>query len=187
MTVPPFLGFLPSPLRPLVKPMFRTLGIAASGLSAQRVRIETIATNIANAETTRTETGGPYRRRVAVMENAPLEHPPYSSQIAGVPPFPRMPYETDPIAAVAPFDIAGVTVVDAANGVRVSEVVEDPSEGPLVYNPGHPDADESGYVRMPNVRVTDEIVDMMDARRVFEANASVFQTARAILRRSIDI
>lgn len=187
MTVPPFLGLLPEPLRPLVRPMFRTMGIAASGLSAQRVRMETIATNIANAETTRTETGGPYRRRMAVMENVPLQQPPQSSQIAGFPQFPRMPYETDPIAATAPFSIAGLTVVDVANGVRVAGVVEVEGDGALVYDPGHPDADEGGYVQMPNVRVTDEIVDLMDARRIFEANASVFQTARAILRRSIDL
>jgi flagellar basal-body rod protein FlgC len=73
------------------------------------------------------------------------------------------------------------------NGVQVSGIVEDASEGPLVYEPGHPDADASGYVRYPNVRITDEIVDLMDARRVFEANATVFQSAKQMLRRSIDI
>lgn len=187
MTAPAFLRFLPSPLRPLVKPMFRTLGIAASGLSAQRLRMETIATNIANAETTRTETGGPYRRRAVVMEAAPLEFPPYYTQIQGVPPFPQLPHEMGPVAGAPRFDLAGVTAVDAANGVRVAGVVEVPGDGPLVYDPGHPDADERGYVRMPNVRVTDEMVDLMDARRVFEANASVFQTARAMLKRSIDL
>ncbi len=72
-------------------------------------------------------------------------------------------------------------------GVRVAGVETDTSEGPLVYQPGHPDANADGYVRMPNVRITDEMVDLMDARRVFEANATVFQSAKQMLRRAIDI
>jgi flagellar basal-body rod protein FlgC len=71
--------------------------------------------------------------------------------------------------------------------VRVTAVVDDASEGPLVYDPGHPDADGSGYVRYPNVRMTDELVNLMDARRVYEANATVFQSAKAILKSSIDL
>jgi flagellar basal-body rod protein FlgC len=66
-------------------------------------------------------------------------------------------------------------------------VEEDPTEGPLVYEPGHPDADANGYVRYPNVSITDEMVSLMDARRVYEANATVFQSAKAMLRRSLDI
>ena len=73
------------------------------------------------------------------------------------------------------------------SGSKVTGIVEDQSEGPLVYDPGHPDADDAGYVRMPNVRITDEMVDLMDARRVFEANATVFQSAKQMLRRAIDI
>jgi flagellar basal-body rod protein FlgC len=138
----------PSNVTPPERRMFQTLKVAASGLSAQRMRMETIAMNVANAETTRTETGGPYRRRLVEME-ADDAHP--------------------------------------AGGVRVTGIVEDPTEGPLVYEPGHPDANEDGYVRYPNVRVTDEIVDLMDSRRLFEANATVFQAAKSMLRRAIDI
>jgi flagellar basal-body rod protein FlgC len=139
---------MPGPIRPSgirlpEHPLFATLGIAASGLSAQRLRMETIATNVANAETTRTETGGPYRRRVVEM--------------------------------------------DAIDGVRVAGIAEDATEGPLVYEPGHPDANADGYVRYPNVRLTDEMVDLMDARRLYEANATVFQAAKSMLRRAIDI
>lgn len=187
MPGPSFLGFLPSPLRPLVKPMFRTLGIAASGLSAQRTRMETIATNIANAETTRTDGGGPYRRRVAQMEAAPMPYPPYTAQIRGNSPFGSMPFESAAIAQSPVFSIAGVTAPEAAGGVRVTGVVEVEGDGATVYDPGHPDADASGYVRMPNVRITDEIVDLMDARRVFEANASVFQTTKAMLKRALEL
>jgi flagellar basal-body rod protein FlgC len=73
------------------------------------------------------------------------------------------------------------------HGVAVRGIAEDATEGPLVYEPGHPDADAAGYVRYPNVRITDELIDLMDARRVYEANATVFQSAKAMLRRSIDI
>ncbi len=72
-------------------------------------------------------------------------------------------------------------------GVRVAQIVEDASEGPLVYDPGHPDADANGYVRYPNVRVSDEMIDLLDARRIYEANATVFQSAKAMLKRAIDI
>ena len=72
-------------------------------------------------------------------------------------------------------------------GGQVVAVGEDQSEGPLVYDPGHPDANAQGYVRYPNVRITDEMVDLMEARRVYEANATVFQAAKQLLRRALDI
>ena len=166
-------GFPPDPYKSMVRPMFRTLGIAASGLSAQRQRLEVIASNIANAETTRGPDGQPYRRQTVVME--PKATPGY-------------PYETvPPIGEVSPFRLPSGAPLDAAHGVRVTAVVEDASEGPLVYDPGHPDADGAGYVRYPNVRITDEMVDMMDARRVYEANATVFQSVKSMLRSSIDL
>jgi flagellar basal-body rod protein FlgC len=71
--------------------------------------------------------------------------------------------------------------------VRVARITEDATEGPLVYDPGHPDADGNGYVRYPNVRVTDEMIDMLDARRIYEANATVFQSAKAMLKKALDI
>jgi flagellar basal-body rod protein FlgC len=126
--------------------MFRSLGISASGLSAQRFRMETIATNIANAETTHTADGGPYRHRSVEMQ---------ASQ--------------------------------SGAGVEVTGVSEDAAPGPLVYDPSHPDANADGYVRYPNVSVTDEMVGLMDARRLFEANATVFQATKSMLKAAIDI
>lgn len=76
---------------------------------------------------------------------------------------------------------------DPATGQLVTKVVQDNRPGRMVYDPGHPDANAQGYVRYPNVRITDEMVDLMDARRVFEANATVFQSAKQMLRRAIDI
>jgi flagellar basal-body rod protein FlgC len=166
-------GFPPRPYEGVVRPMFRTLAISATGLSAQRQRLDVIASNIANSETTRTEQGGAYRRRVVRMEAAAIPGQPYEVEArTGDPALFRLP-SGDPL--------------DAMHGVRVSAIEEDASEGPLVYEPGHPDADASGYVRYPNVRITDELVDLMDARRVYEANATVFQSAKSMLRRSIDI
>ena len=150
------------------RPMFRTLGIAASGMSAQRARLEVIASNIANAETTRTADGTPYRRRVVQIE----ANPGSAGVMPGMPPT---------------FDLGNADPTSLAHGVRVAAITEDPSEGPLVYDPGHPDADESGYVRYPNVSITEEMVDLMNARRIYEANASVFQAAKAMLRRSLDL
>ena len=179
MAIPPLrmLPLLTNTAEPPKKAaFFKPLDIASSGLSAQRLRMEVIATNIANAETTRTETGGPYRRRVVQMEEtrAPGAAPEY-------PPLPGLPGESQD-NVMTPAD-----PTLSLGGVRVAAIEEDATEGPLVYDPGHPDADANGYVRMPNVRITDEMVDMMEARRVYEANATVFQAAKQLLRRSLDI
>jgi flagellar basal-body rod protein FlgC len=153
--------------------MFRSLRIAASGLTAQRQRLETIATNIANAETTRGADGTPYRRRVVDLQSQ-----------AFAPGMTTAPTVETLFAMATP---EGAAQMDAAHGVDVTAIVEDQSEGPLLYDPGHPDADVNGYVRYPNVDTTQEMVDLLDARRVYEANATVFQSAKAMLRRSLDI
>jgi flagellar basal-body rod protein FlgC len=200
------LGLLPTLSQPsTVRPMFRSMAIAASGLSAQRARIETIATNLANAETTRTGGGGPYKRQVAVLQAASQQ-----SQLLGA----TMPQTGNASGVNAVFgtnafqvpafagsggasfrsdDPRSITVPviggddDGLHGVRVAEVAQDSSDGPLVYDPGHPDADANGYVRYPNVRISDEMVSLLDARRIYEANATVFQSAKAMMKRAIDI
>lgn len=171
MTIP-LSGFPPDPYRPLVRPMFRTLAVAASGLSAQRQRLEAIASNVANAETTRTEDGTPYRRQTVRIEAKTIPGQPWEVGASGLP---------------SEFRLPTGSPLEPAMGVRVTAVEEDASEGPLVYDPGHPDANAQGYVRMPNVRITDEMIDLMDARRVYEANATVFQSAKAMLRSSLNI
>ncbi len=154
-------------------PLFRPMDIATSGMSLQRLRMETAATNIANAETTRTEAGGPYRRRVVRAEEAIRE--------GAAPSYPPLPL-SGALPGVSPED-----PTDTLGGVRAAAIEEDPTEGPLVYDPGHPDADVNGYVRYPHVEVTTELVDLMEARRVYEANASVFTAAKQLLRRALDI
>ncbi len=149
------------PLATQVRKPMRSLGVAASGISAQLARLEAIASNIANAETTRGPDGVPYRRKVVTFEEVGFQ--------------PLL------IGSVNAFE------EDIIGGVRVVGVAEDLSEGALVYDPGHPDADEAGYVLMPNVNITDEMVDMMDARRLFEANASVFQAIKSMMYRATQL
>ena len=125
--------------------MFGTLAISASGLSAQRFRMDVIASNVANSETTHTADGGPYRHRTVEMQAAP------------------------------------------GGGVDITGVTEDATDGPIVYDPSHPDANAAGYVRYPNVSVTDEMVGLMDSHRLYEANATVFQATKSMLKAAIDI
>ena len=127
----------PRPLRSLMRP----LATSAAGMSTQQQFMEAISANIANAETTRTADGTPYKRRIALSEGG-------GSQV---------------------------------------RVVSDATPGRMVYDPGHPDADANGYVRMPNVDIATETVDLMIARRMHEANASVFQAAKGMLRRALEI
>lgn len=191
------VGLLPTPMETPRPAMFRSLAIAASGLSAQRTRMETIASNIANAETTHDVNGAPYRRRVTLMASgdsnvaggAPLAP---GQPVGGPGPFNGVPPFAVPSMSDGPktFQVPVLETDPPGNGgagVRVAGVQEDQSEGQMVYDPGHPDADKNGYVHYPNVHITDEMVDMMDARRVYEANATVFQSAKAMLRRALDI
>lgn len=181
--------------------MFRALAISASGLSAQRVRMETIASNIANAETTHDVNGTPYRRRVAVLAAgdggtgsgngalAPGQATGTSGVFSGVNAF-QVPSGDFPADGPRSFQVPVLETngpSGGGTGVHVAGVQEDTTAGQLVYDPGHPDADKNGYVHYPNVRVTDEMVDMMDARRVYEANASVFQTAKGMLKQALNI
>ena len=148
-----------SPDRP-TPAAFQGLAIASSGISAQRLRMEIATANLANSETTRTAEGGAYQRRVVTMEPAPGFGP--ASQAMG--------------------DYAAVE-----GGVRITGVARDTSLGDLIYDPTHPDADAAGYVRMPNVDPTQELVTLMEARRLYEANATAFTSMKAMLRRAIDI
>ncbi len=194
MTLPPITAPL-LPQKPNApRPMFSALAISSSGLSAQRARMEVIAQNLANVETTHTAQGGPYHRRVVTLEaigpqaNDGLSTATATPAAAGT----TNNSATATVTAGAPgvSAIANPPLVDGADptgGVRVASIQEDKTDGPMIYDPGHPDADKNGYVKMPNVNMTDELVDLMNARRIYEANATVFQVARAMLHKAIDI
>jgi flagellar basal-body rod protein FlgC len=152
----------------VIRPLFRALAVPASGMSAQRQRLDAIAMNIANAETTRTAQGTAYRRRTVELE-----------AVAALP--------SQQSAAVSPeLRSAGSTLAETG-GVAVVGVYEDASAGPLVYDPSHPDADDKGYVRYPNVRMEEEMIRLLEARRAYEANATVFQAMKGMLRRAMEI
>jgi len=141
---------------------FTSVNIAASGLTAQRLRMDTIAENIANVNTTRTAEGGPFQRRTVIFEQIPREGP--FHRVFG-----------DRLSSYQ------------GEGVRVSHVLNDPSPGHLVFDPTHPDADETGYVRMPNVNIVEEMVNMISASRSYEANITAMTSFRGIMQRTLEI
>jgi flagellar basal-body rod protein FlgC len=148
--------------------IFSSINIAATGMSAQRLRSDVIADNIANANTTRTPEGGPFRRSRTIMR--PRVESPYWRS-------PFLPESLD----------NGV-----GRGVRVAEVQKDyTTENPLRYDPNHPDAiktgPRAGYVEMPNVDVVTEMVDMIAASRAYEANASIIEGSKTMFQRALDI
>ena len=161
-----------------IRGLLRGLEIPASGLSAQRRRMEVIAMNIANAQTTRTESGGPYRRRSLELSEAQTARQGDPAGAIG-----RGAIEVPDVPEVGSFP----DVAELAFGVEMGGVAEDGTDGPLVYEPGHPDADDAGYVRYPNVDLTSETIDLMEARRAYEANATVFDAMKSMLRRAIQI
>lgn len=138
-----------------------SLNISGSGLTAQKLRMDVISQNIANAQVTRTEDGTPYRRKMVVL-----------SSIKGNGSFQEA------------FENASAV---QASGVQVSRVVEDQSDLVPVYNPNHPDANEEGYVMMPNVNTAQEMVDMLAASRAYEANVTAFNATKAMLLKALEI
>ncbi len=142
---------------------FTSLDIGASGLTAQRLRMDTISQNIANANTTRTEDGTPYRRREVILEERTGADS-FSSHLS-----------------------AASDKLNGGQGVRVSKIAEDSSEFKKVYDPGHPDADEAGYVSMPNVDIVTEMVNMISASRSFEANVTSINATKSMALKALEI
>ncbi len=147
-----------------------TLRISGSALSAQRLRMNTIANNLANAQTTRTDRGTPFRRQQVVFKPMFEQNLLERLRLAG----------TD--ARHLPFELPS-----SEGGVSVSRVSEDVREGKKVYEPGHPDADPNGYVEYPNVNVIEEMSDMINASRSYEASVTVLQTAKAMALKALEM
>ncbi|HBU11749.1 MAG TPA: flagellar basal body rod protein FlgC [Clostridiales bacterium] len=138
-----------------------SMDISSSALTAQRLRMDVVAENVANINTTRTAEGLPYRRRYVVFQQR----------------------EPQSFTQALNSSIAGV----AGSGVRVTEIGEDQAELKLEYNPSHPDANEFGYVEMPNVELAREMVDMMSATRSYEANITVLNSTKTMAMSALDI
>jgi flagellar basal-body rod protein FlgC len=145
--------------------LFDALSISGSGLSAERLRMDVTAENLANAQSTRTATGGPYRRKEVVLEQS-------GGGFAGA---------LDQAVA------ARQEAQGAPRGVQVAGVVEDQTPNRLVYDPSHPDANAQGYVSMPNVNPVTEMVDLISASRSYEANVTAMQTSKQMFTKTLDL
>lgn len=145
--------------------IFNSFNINASGMTAQRYRMDTISENVANANTTRTQDGTPYRRKVVTFEERGAKAGRSFSSFLG--------------SASSRFD---------GQGVRVSKVVEDNwTQMNMVYDPSHPDADENGYVTYPNVNIVTEMTNLIDASRSYEANSTAFNASKTIAMKGLEM
>ncbi len=141
--------------------IFTTFDIAASGLKAQTTRLNTVSANLANAETTSTPEGGPYKKKSVVFQTEKL---PFKEHLD-----------------------ASVQSREHALGVKVAKIIEDTSPPQRIFDPSHPDAKEDGYVELPNISVFTEMVDMMSATRSYEANTTTIKSAKRMAMKALEI
>lgn len=139
--------------------LFSVLSIGASGMAAQRTRAELLVENLANAETTRTPGGGPYRRKDAVFTSARVE---------------------SPFASVFDAEVR-------ETGVTISDIITDTRDPERRYIPGHPDADADGYVAYPRINPAEDMVDLMGASRNYQANVAAISAVKDMIERSLDL
>jgi flagellar basal-body rod protein FlgC len=140
---------------------FDALHISSSGLSAQRLRMNLVSSNLANVNTTKTEEGGPYKRKDAVFAATPVA-------------------DTFQNVLSSQFN-------DKISEVSVVGVIDDPRPSILKYDPEHPDADEKGYVELPNVNTIEEMVNMISATRSYEANVAAINATKKMALKALDI
>lgn len=141
--------------------LFDAIDVSASGLSAERLRMDVTAENLANANTTRGADGGPYQRKSVVLQQSGGG---FAAELSGA-----------------------LGSRGRPTGVEVAGIVEDPAPARMVHDPGHPDADAAGYVRLPNVNPVTEMVDLITASRAYEANVTAMQTAKSIFTKTLEI
>jgi flagellar basal-body rod protein FlgC len=141
--------------------LFSVLSVSASGMAAQRTRAELLVENLANAETTRTPEGGPYRRKDVVFTSSA---------------------QTSPFSAVFQTEMAS-----GVNGVEVADVVEDTREPDKRYVPGHPDADKEGYVAFPRINPAEDMVDLLGASRGYQGNVAAMTAIKDMILHSIEL
>jgi len=138
--------------------LFGSLQVSASGMAAERTRAELLVENMANAETTRTPEGGPYRRKDVVFSSEPQSSP-----------------------------FSAVFQTEVGTGVTVSDVITDVRDPIKKYMPGHPDADANGYVAFPNMNPAEDMVDLLNSQRSYAANVAAISSVKDMISRSIDI
>ena len=147
--------------------MFGGIDAAASGLTAERLRMDVISNNIANVNSTRTVNGGPFKRKYVIFQPREAEKNSFSAMLEGT------------------MNKGGKN--RAGDGVRAIGIGTDDSMGKLVYDPGHPDANADGYVELPNVDIVTEMVDMITASRAYEANVTTINAAKSMAQQALNI
>jgi flagellar basal-body rod protein FlgC len=138
--------------------LFSSLSVSASGMAAQRTRAELLAENLANAETTRTPDGGPYRRKDVVFTSEAV-----------------------------PAEFSSILASELGHGVAVQDIITDARDPEKRYIPGHPDADPQGYVAFPNINPAEDMVDLMGASRGYQANVAAMTAVKDMIHRSIEL
>jgi flagellar basal-body rod protein FlgC len=161
--------------------IFGILEVSGSGLSAQRKKLNAVADNIANVETTRTSVGGPYRRKQVVFSED-SQNGTFTQNLS------------DAVVSLQRTDSKHLGNTDRPSGlkneipfVEGEEIEIEPNSFKMIYDPTHPDADKDGYVAMPDINIIAEMVDMMAATRAYEANVSVATSAKAMYKEALDI
>jgi flagellar basal-body rod protein FlgC len=139
--------------------IFNTIKISSTALKAQQLRLNTVSSNLANAETTQTPEGGPYQRKTVVFQS---DGSPFADSLDG-------------------------ELREAVQGVKVSRILADQQPPRIVYNPGHPDASDEGYVSLPNINVLEEMADMVSATRAYEANINTIQASKRMALKALEI
>ena len=141
--------------------IFNALRISSSGLTAQRIRMNLISSNLANVNTTRTPQGGPYKRQEAVFAAC-----------------------SDPDSFK---NMVDMKITGSRSGVEVVDIINDPRPSQTKYDPGHPDADKKGYVKLPNVNLIEEMVNMISATRSYEANVTAVNATKKMALKALEI
>ncbi|MEE4242939.1 MAG: flagellar basal body rod protein FlgC [Desulfopila sp.] len=139
--------------------IFTSIRVASSALQANSIRLNTISSNLANIETTSTPEGGPYKRKSVYFQTTPLS---FQEQL-------------------------NANLRNGVQGVKVTEILEDTEPPKLVFKPDHPDANEEGYVAMPNINLLEEMVDMMNTTRAYESNTTTIKSAKKMALKALEI
>lgn len=139
--------------------ILNTFKISGSALKANKIRLDTISSNMANVETTSTPEGGPYKKKSVYFQSTPVS---FQQQLDN-------------------------KLSNSTQGVKVTKIIEDESEPKMVYDPSHPDSDEKGYVAMPNINIIEEMVDMKSATRAYQANVTTIQSAKRMALKALEI
>lgn len=163
-----------------ISPLFSAMDVSASGLSAQRKRMNTIAENIANVETTHTAEGGPYRRQQTVLNHDQQ----FSDELAAAG------LEHDKLVRDDANHLRGresEPPEDYQFGGVKANIVRDPSPFREVYDPEHPDADENGMVKLPNVDIVQEMTELISASRAYEANVTTFNASKGMMKKALEL